>query len=612
MKDNVFTTAAIVVLFGVAGIGFLLAPSLQDDQRSADAQASRSVEAGRRELAAYSANLDRVAQLRDDLAPRVDLDVADAARAERDEFLAFYEDERDALAEAFGLTGDRRPSGPPMTQIREGIAAAKEFIVENEDRLKEAMRNAEAALSVQEGDASTAGHGGANRLKGLVLRAQGQAAARWAADVRTRAVPLETRILSLADQAQVIAAQTRLVAESGIEKNIAALTEELAQRIKSADAARAELSTLDERIATMERELAQAQAAAAAAREKMETLEQRGIDFSDPRGFEKFEQAHNAAAADYRSALKAAHAVEHGTLPKAELDASGDPLHGRYLENGSDQSRTPAMGLDYYRAERIRLAEGVRHGDDSVEMARGDLQRMKDTLADYQRRQQASTEQLAAVRSQALETYKAVAELAARAAEFEDQAVEKFSQASGAYEKAERWVAEWVSEAGERVRALGPEAEARSAFKARLDDGDIAGHCASERAAAETEQAWVHYQRYQALTSAATWIEGLGPTLGLPVEEAAALRESAQLAKTAGVECVSKALDILEKKSYESLRRNWTVAAQYAGSAYLLVLFGEPARLGDVIANYRNAVAGAGDDPSTKPIRDRLAALEKG
>jgi hypothetical protein len=56
--------------------------------------------------------------------------------------------------------------------------------------------------------------------------------------------------------------------------------------------------------------------------------------------------------------------------------------------------------------------------------------------------------------------------------------------------------------------------------------------------------------------------------------------------------------------------RQWTIAAQAAGTTYLLVLFGQKDYVADTIEGYRNALKGRETEKYTEKLAARLKRLE--
>jgi len=611
VKDNVVTGFALIVLFVGCGFGLTLAPRLQDAQLSVDVEASRGVEKARRLLSRFNANLERIAQVLEVLREqKIDIDLAEVeGRLESDEFLAVYQDELDVATREFATVSGERPHGEPSSQIREGIRTRRKLIEENDRLLADALNAVNAALSVSRGSADASSHRGANRLKGWILFFQGESAARRAARARAGAVPVRGRIAALAARVEGLRPQTSFVADIAIDERIAELTAELEKQTAAVDAVRGELSAVDERIAELERELASAKASAASARAAMEQLKADGIDFADSEGFQNFAASYEASAAQYRSALSRIHAIERGTMPEAKIDDSGDYINGRYLQNGSPENLTTVSGLAHYRAERERLAAAVKTADDSVSESRGDLDRLRESRDVHRRRESEASQAVADAQAQAQTAYDQLRRINAEAFAAEEEAIRRYAEAANTFGAAERAAGEWVRDAAEKTRALSPEAEALSAFTPQADDGWIGGHITTERAAAEAGQAWTYYQRFAARSRDADLLSASAQVLALGGADAEAERTAADEAREQGIEAVGKALDRLER-AHDALGRNWAVTAQYAGTAYLLVLFGEQGRLNDVIANYRNAISGREEETCVLPFRDRLAKLE--
>ncbi|RJP33174.1 MAG: hypothetical protein C4547_12690 [Phycisphaerales bacterium] len=588
----------------LGGAGYVLAPSLQDSARTDYEAASRKVEAAQRLLYQYNANLARIEALTADLGPSVP-DLAQASERARDEdFAGLYQDEVDTTVEVLEIDRSRRPTGAIESQIRDGVKARASLIADNDKLLADALAAVGEALRL------SPSHAAANRVKGSILTFQGQAMARKSAGVRRRALAARDRVGSAVASIAADQPRTTLVSTSGIQEQIASMEAESAERQAASAQVKQTLADLDANIARLEGELAAAQAEADAARAVMDAMSRSGMDLSRPDGFVTFERDYSAAAAKYRSALGRVHAINHGTLPKATIDASGDYLRGAYVENGRTDNFTVAPGLAHYRAERDRVAGAVASATDAVTRYQERIGRLKDTLATYQQQQSAAA---AGIREAQATGAAAVEDLirdSDDARRLEDEAISRFSQAADAWRAAEVAADNAVRSAAEAARLVSPTAEDVSAASILKDDSWIGAHLSTERAGAKTAAAWVHFQQYQNETGLAEALASAANALGLGDDVAQPRRDLAEAARTAGVQAADSAIEAIQNV-HGKLGKNWTVVAQYAGAVYLKVVFGERQYLKDVVANYRNAIAGRETTPAAATFKERLAKVEK-
>jgi len=85
-------------------------------------------------------------------------------------------------------------------------------------------------------------------------------------------------------------------------------------------------------------------------------------------------------------------------------------------------------------------------------------------------------------------------------------------------------------------------------------------------------QAWIEYDRYLASSQDAAVLALVIKSLGLKEADPESERAKSAAARDAGIEEVTKAMEVLEK-AYRKADKHWTLAAQAAGTTYLLVLF---------------------------------------
>src|SRR3970282_74310 len=101
-------------------------------------------------------------------------------------------------------------------------------------------------------------------------------------------------------------------------------------------------------------------------------------------------------------------------------------------------------------------------------------------------------------------------------------------------------------------------------------------------------RAWIFCDRYSAYSQTAALLSDYAESLALGEADAAAEKEKADNARTAGVDQVKQAMPLLEK-AHKDAEKHWTVVAQAAGTEYLLALLGDPAYVTESIESYRKA-----------------------
>ena len=92
------------------------------------------------------------------------------------------------------------------------------------------------------------------------------------------------------------------------------------------------------------KKVADARKRASDANDRLEKLQAEGLNFADPNAAQAFEQGVSALNKEYTEAMRAAHMLEFGGYPKAEIDHSGDFVRGHYVEGGSASDLTVDIG----------------------------------------------------------------------------------------------------------------------------------------------------------------------------------------------------------------------------------------------------------------------------
>ena len=617
MKADKITAIAFAATIGVCGIAWFYLPSLQVSQRKVDAEASLHLERARRLLHRYSADLAYRAlvlnQLRD---ADVDVDIADSQALVEDAGDE-YQERHTELWTAFAPNDweqdpprSVKPSyGNVAGQIRDGIKGRAALVAENGKLLKEALSEIEEALAVTSGSASANSHFEAGRLKGVIQYHRGLAERVRAGLKRAEAEGYRRRLVRLANRGVEWASSKTLVADSGIDDQIRRVNEKAAQAEGELNDDRKALAALNSTIGDLEKRLNAAQSRADQARAAMEKLERDGVDFSDPKGAETFGRRLTEQDSSYREALREVQSLEAGRLPKADIDASGDFLKGRYLENGSATNLTIEHGLAHYRNERVVLAAKVEGEQKGVADFRSDLSRIEGIKSANEAAQTDAAQRIAETAPLAAEAYDELNRVESEAEVVEDAALKLLDQSVSASQQAAGGVDTWTGDAGKRTQNLKPEAKERSAYNARENDGWMAGHIAAQAADARLAKAWIHYDRFVAASQNADVLALVTKTLGLKEADPESERTKAAEARQAGIDEVTKAIEVLQK-AHGKTDKHWTFVAQAAGTTYLLALFGQTDYVADAVEGYRNALKNRETEKYTEKLAARLKRLE--
>lgn len=248
-----------------------------------------------------------------------------------------------------------------------------------------------------------------------------------------------------------------------------------------------------------------------------------------------------------------------------------------------------------------------RHG------AQGDLEaavdRFEDMRKQYQAEQTDATERVRDASERAAELFAEFNAIEDQAVALEDSALQSLEQSVRTAQQAAGNESQWVNDAREHTSKLSSEAAQRSPFQARIADGWMKSHMAVQEADARLAKAWIHYDRLLAATQN---VEALGlvtATIELPDADLAAEQENVSAAQQAGIEEVTSARTVLDR-NHRDAGDHWTLAAQAAGTTYLMTLFGQDDYLADTISLYRNALQGRESKPFAATFADRLAKLE--
>jgi len=617
VKPDKMTAITFAATIGVCGIVWLFLPSLQAGQRKVDAEASLHLERARRLLHQYSADLAYRAlilnQLRD---AEVDVDIADP-KALAEEAGDEYQERHTELWTAFQPNDweqdpprSVKPSyGNVAGQIRDGVKARAALIAENGKLLKESLEEIEKALSATSDSATASSHFEAGRLKGVIQYHRGLAERVRAGLKRAEADGYRRRLVGLANRGVEWASSKTLVADSGIDEQIRRVNEKAAQAEGELNDDRKSLAALDSTIGDLEKRLHAAQSRADQARAAMEKLERDGVNFSDPKGAEAFGQRLTEQDSAYREALREVQSLEAGRLSKADIDASGDFLKGRYLENGSAANLSIEHGLAHYRNERVVLAAKVDSEQKAVADFRSDLSRIEGIKTASQAAQTDAVQRIAETAPLAAEAYDELNRLESEAEVVEDAALKLLDQSVSASQQAAGGVDTWTGDAGKRTQNLKPETKERSVYNARENDDWMGGHIAAQAADARLAKAWIHYDRFVAASQNADVLALVTKTLGLKEADPESERTKAAEARQGGIDEVTKAMEILQK-AHVKTEKHWTIVAQAAGTTYLLALFGQTDYVADAIEGYRNALEGRKTEKYTEKLAARLKRLE--
>lgn len=594
-------------------LSWVFLPSLQSGARKVETAAELRIERARRMLHEYDPGLTYRAGVVEQLSDaEVDVEKLDGVA---DDAAEEYEAAHGSMWTAFSPVdfGSEKPRpakptyGNIASQIRDGLKSRTALTAQNGQLLKDAQAEIEAALS--EGGDSGAILAEATRLKAVILYHRGLAERVRAGLRRSQADDHRRGLVRAVNQAAQWTTAKNLVVESEIDVQIKATQSELDKVESQLGQEQKELTALESKIREMETGVAAARAEADKARESMEKLQRDGVDFSDVNGSETFARKIGELDSAYRAAIRKVQTLEAGDLPKAQIDASGDFLRGRYLENGSPTNLTLQPGLTHFRDERTALSAVVEGRKQAVADLRADLKRLEGIRSANESAQVDAVRRIEEAGPQAAAAFEEINRIESEAVTIEDSALKFLDQAAATALQAANEIDQWISRAKEKTQNLAPEGKERSAFTEAENDDWMAGHAAAQAADAKLEKAWIYYDRFAAATENARILAEAKKTLDLNEADPAAEETKANEARTKGVEEVAKAMDILEK-SHRRTERHWTLTAQAAGTAYLMSLFGNADYTADAVEGYRAALKGRETEKFTEKLAARLKKLE--
>jgi uncharacterized coiled-coil protein SlyX len=605
---NQKTVAGVVMVIALVvwGALVLFLPGLQSADLTSAAKASEHVERARRYLHGYNATVAHTASLLDQMRELSDLGVD----VDGEDVEGLLEAAEDAYQEEYTYTWENHhPGGSPSfanaaAQIERGLRSRDDLLDGNDALLSKALR--EIDLAIREFPANTEAH----RLKGVVLHQQGLADLRQAHVIASEGGALRRELAALAlEIRQLERARTR-VADSGIEERIRELKAKISETEARVAVDREALAGLDQTVAQHRRTLEAARKDAANTREAMDELKARGIDFSDPDGAADFARRYHEADRSYREALRRAHALEFGTYPNARLGGSGDFLSGRYVEAGTSETPSIAYGLRHHLNDRAVLALRVQGAEDACLALRSDMVRLEKTGEQYALKQERALQRTGDVQAEAEAAYDELAGIVAEAEELADQAIASFEKAVDASEKAARQADGWIRAARDRASNLSSSARDVSAHESRTKDTWITAASLAQIADAQLAIAWAYYGQYQGRAENHALLSNAARVLGLTEADPDGEQEAAEQARGAGIAAVQAAMEALAR-AHRDAGRHWTLAAQAAGTTYLMVLFGHEDYTRDVVEGYRKALEGREDESYTAKLAARLKRLQK-
>ncbi|MCB9849941.1 MAG: hypothetical protein H6817_04475 [Phycisphaerales bacterium] len=635
MKDKaiVMLTGALVVVFG--GALYLVTPALESSDRKLEKTVGASAERARRMLDKFNADsdavevvLDRAGVTSDLSSDRIDAIVTNDhrdAQANLETEATRINDLRQAatgrhrqLDSEFAELdpGAQLPAARPASlagspeQMKSTLAQGAQWREnhqkENRARIRDALSAVDSAMRETEGDASGSNSPSANRLKAIANFQEADTASREAALARADAdralfdMTVAARMLATAEN------QPNIAKAANVESTIEERRADVAKAEEAHGKAQTAVSELEATIGELNRRIDNQSAIAADARKRMEKLEAEGLDYSLPNAAEQFAASYTAAAREYRTAIRIEHALRHGTLDNARIDATGDYLKGEFVSATPGGEIEYVRGLDDYEADLTAARIELEGRDAELKKARERLdeaQNMRSSIASASERADTRASDLSNRINARFEAYMKAADEARNA---EDVAIKKYSEASRAFQRTQQVSMARTTSAPEGMQQ---DALDRSPYSLMQTDQWVAAEAKCEAADADIWAALVWYERHAQLTRAQAALDEVNKQVNLIGFDAAAMQQAATDAYTEGSNLANGAVKALESAS-SPLKNHWTVAASVAGANYVLSLFNQPELRGLAIQNYTAVVKDREDDPTVRPFKQRLDQLK--
>ncbi len=614
MKQEGVIGVSLAAAMALSAVVWVVLPSLEAAPQRVEREAGVHIERARRLFHQYNANLGYQALLVETLR---DLGVDATAPEELSEDATdVYQEAHTELWESYtpmdwsdSPRQARTNYGNINGQIGSGVRARTQLIADNDALLKDAAFEVDAALAVTAGGVDGRSQAEATRLKAIIEYYQGLSLRLRAGLMRNEAMAYRRELAGVAGLVEALNISQTVLEDSGIDTQLDALTAKVEEKTTTLREQESALKALDKKIADLERRIASAEARRDKARRTLDKIRAKGIDFSDPQGSAAFATQITEQDRVYREAIREMESLRAGSYPYAQIDATGDYVHGRYLENGSPSNLTIEPGLTHYQGARdIAAAElkNARDDIDSLQAGIASLNNMRETIA---RRQKESRERIVAIQPESAEILDDLTATEDEAAALEADAIAKFTASARTSRNAASLIGSWVSDARGRTQSLPSEKQESSGIYARTKAAWMGGHIAAQGADAELSKAWIYYDQYLAASQNAALFSWLPPELGLTEADAETESEAALEARDNAAEAIAAVHAILER-AHRDADRHWTMVAQAAGATYILALLGDESYAADAIDGYREALKGRETEPYVQRLASRLRLLE--
>jgi hypothetical protein len=644
VKPKILIVAAAAIGLGLIITILGLAKATQSDLDRARAQADLHAEKATRLLANYQTNLSEIALLRGELSrqlakdktpvavPPQGAELKELVGASLEEFKAVGRETSRRLKQgpAFELeqrihqlvpdasklnpapTLELGQNEPQITRrVAEAVKQVDGLIAENAKLLKQALREADAALAVQVGSADMRNHINANQLRAEALYLAGCERRNEGLFRRLEAQRTRSRAADLIDQSADILAQSRGV-EACMPAQLKASLEKERKELQALLAGvEARAKQLRARIEEKLGQIAAAKAEADAAAKALTDLEAKGYDPKNPADVRRYVEEYGKQADRQRRAGQQILALEAGTLEGARLDDAygGDFLADRYVAEPGKKIE-PVKGLKTLETE---LNEAQQQASDVSALIKTKVERINKAeslakeLTDQLNR---LAEAKKAVDQQVVAALAGADGDSERAAKAEAEALSQFDAAGKAYAQAAR--AAGSGGATEQTTIDPGIKDWAKAVNSDTEAGMIIG-----QADVAYSKALVFLQQLRdmddQLAVAAAAIEAR--VTGVDRSRLQKVSDELPKVREAAVKAIDESVKLGARNPLRGRKYEWAGQASLAADYHLKSLLTEGAdsaeALGKAISEYENAVKKREGSPFIKPYVQALAYLKR-
>ena len=643
MKSTIAKVAIPVAVLAIAVAILGISKFSQSDQDLANAEADECADRATRLLAKYQANVAQIGlilaqvgrQLGEDDAPVAvppkGEEAGDLVRGEPNSFLALSKKLRDEagkgrikdleqrlqqlVPDASSLPEMPSPGediGKSESAMAKGVKASLKrvdaLVKENAKLLDQALGQANEALRIRHGEASTEGHVNANVLKAYVLYLQGEVKRTEGLASRLEAQEIRLRALRSAYVSYGLSGKIEELARRRPKQATETLASDKADLETRLSEAKKRSAGLTAKIEAIRKQITEAAAKAEAARKDLAALETKRYDPKQPKDVQRYVDAYAKHAKQEQEARLKAIALKTGTLAGVQLDDAqgGDLLKDKYV-NAPGGKRTVVKGLVTLEKEQAEAGKEIADLEALLEASAGRAKRLGALDAKLVQDRKDLLRQKADIDKQVSDLLARAGKRAEVAAEAETEALARLAKAERAYGQAARYARQRVNELRDDP-ALDDLSEDKDTTPAMIMGQGGVAHA----------RALVYLQQARDLRRAIPVIE-IAAAIRVPkVAEDDVKALEAQLAEAEGqaVEAIDASVELIEKAA-KSVNKNYRwipeVSVAAANQLKSMATFGSDSAGAIELAleQYEGAVEGREASPFLKPYVRVLDQLRK-